>query len=755
MASSSQNPYEVTDFSAGITDDIYLQDPKFCRSLDNFTLKSDRTPDSRDGSVIEDETNSQLPTGVQRVGALINYANSDKLFYQSGRDIFYRNPSAFTQFAGPTANKVFSAGDDSNEISFTQWNRHLYVANDAFSQPMKLYKDNAGVYQVRTSGLPALASSPIVTAGAAGDNDYVYAFNHEYTYMVGNQTFIDVGPLTEVVLENAAPPNTNTVMITGIPVLSNGVIDNHDVTVIKIIISRTISGGTLFYKTGEVTNGTTIFNDSTSDTAIQDNEPLYTNDGTLEFEPAPISKFVHVINNTGYFGYIKDGAEEFPFKLRQSIPGNPSAAPGDFETDVEDEMHGLSSVRSIPIVLCKRHIYRIEDAFDQFGRGNMVPVRISDTAGCISNLSVVQAENGLFWAGNDGFYYTDGYQTLKISDHLNPRYQSMLSETAQQNRIYGRYSDTDRTIRWCIQTNSGNLDCDTLFILDLKWGISSKSVFYTWSGDSFRPTAIEFFDGNMYRGDTRGYVFLHDSTYMTDPKIDITIDADEWTVETIIWTYQTINLNFGSSFFRKMPVKILVTAANRGNTTIQVSAINDDGKITRNLNPIRVRVNFVWGDINFVWGNPDCVWDSVGIIEQWRRFPAGGLRLSYLSLVITNGFTGIDDSDLSGNATFDSVLNTVTLDNVTSLWPTDVVDYVIATEFDDYETEYTVTVRDSDSTVTVADPEDTLPIGSLKWVLRGYQKNEPLNLLNYLVHWTNISQTQETFETGDSGENAT
>jgi hypothetical protein len=752
MASSAQQPYEVVDFSGGITDDVFKQDSRRCATLDNFIIKGDMKPMSRAGSEVEDLANPQIPAGVQRLGALINYGNSDTLFYQSADKIYYRNPSAFATLVGPTGNDVFSVGTVDGAISFTQWNRHLFLANNELARPMKVFKDDALAYQVRTSGLPALASSPIVTAGAVGTNNYLYAFNFEYTYMVGNQTFIDEGPTTIVPLENSDSPDSTTVPITAIPVLSNGATDNWDTATIKIIISRTISGGALFYKTGEVTNGTTTFNDTTSDADIQDNEPLYINDGTLDFDPAPVSKLVHVINNTGYYAFIKDGAEEFPYRIRQSVPGNPSACPLDFELDIEDEIKGLSSVRNIPIAMCNRHIYRIEDSFDQFGRGSMQAVRISDTAGCVSNLSIVQAENGLFWAGNDGFYYSDGYQTLKISDHLNDIYRAYLSQVTNPLHIYGRFDEKERNIHWCIQTESGNLDNDTLIILDLKWGISNESTFTTWSGASFRPSCIEFFNGDLYRGDSRGYIFRHDDSILTDPKVDTATVAADWTVETIIWTYKSSNINFGSSFFRKYPVKCLITASNQGNTTIQVSAINDDGKIVRDCVPIRVRSNFVWGDTNFVWGNPDCVWDAVGLIEQWRRFPARGLRLSYLQLVITNGFSPIDNSDISGLAAFDSALNTVTLSG-SSTWPVDVVDYVITNEVDGYETQYIVTSRDSDTVVTVADPDNSLPLGSLKWVLSGFQKGEPLNLLSYNVFWSEISQTQSTFEAGDSGTN--
>jgi hypothetical protein len=754
MASSATSPYEVASFTGGITDDVFKQDNKFCKEMDNLLIGGDEKPLSRAGSIIEDSANPQLPSGIQRVGTLINYANSDKLFYQSGKKIYYRNPSAFTTLQGPSGNDVFSTGALTDMVSFTQWNRHLFVTNGSYPRPMKIYKDSSGVYNVRTSSQPALASSPAVLAGAVGTNNYLYAFHYFYEYTVTNQTFQDFGPTTIVSLENADEPAANPVGISSIPVISNGATDNWDTTNIKVYIYRSISGGTLLYKIGEVTNGTTTFTDTVPDDIAQTGLSLYTNDGTLDFDPAPQAKFVHVVNSTGYYGGIKEGSEEFLYKIRQSVPGNPSACPADFELDVEDIIQGVSSVKSLPIILCSRHIYRVENAFDVFGRGFMQGVRISDTAGCVSNLSIVQAENGLFWAGHDGFYYSDGYQVIKISDHLNDTYKTILSQMTQSTHIYGRYDEKERNIYWCIEQNSGNLDNDSMIVLDLKWGISNNCSFTTFSGNSFRPTSIEFFGGTLYRGDSRGYIFKHDAAYVTDPKVNTAAAVSLWSTETIIWTYESIDINFNGTFFRKLPTKVLVQAKNLGNTTIQLTAVNDSGKITRACKPIRIRTNFTWGDPNFVWGNPDCVWNSVGFIEQWRRLPAKGLRLSYMNLIITNGFAVIDSSDISGTATFSPSLNQATLDAAASSWGNDIVDYVIATEVDNYVKEYTVTVRNSATVLTVADPDNTFPIGSLKWVMRGFQKGESLGLLGYNIHWSDISQTQTTYESGDSGENA-
>lgn len=756
MADSSFKPLEFQDFSGGITDHVFNQDYTRCKFQDNLNITDDIKLSSRDGSEIDNDTpaDDQIPAGIQRVGTFINYANNDNLFVHSAKKIYWRDPASYATLTGPTGNDVFSSGTTANIVSHTQWNKHIFLTNDSMPRPMKIFKDDGGDYQVRTSGLPRLATSPTVTAGAAGTNDYIYAFHFEYTYMVGDQTFQDVGAITEVELLNSGDPGAFPNSISAIPVLSNGLTDNWDTATIRIFIFRTIAGGTDFYQIGTVTNGTTVFSDTFSDTTIQDNDLIYTADGTVEFDPVPESKFVHVINNTGYYGYINSGSEGFPFTGRQSIPGDPDSVPEPFEFILEDEIKGISSAKSVPIYLCRRHIYRIEGFLDQFGRGSIQPVRISDTAGCISNQSVVQCENGIFWAGVDGFYFSDGYQVLKISNHLNTTYKQLLA--AQENKLFiqGEHDLTERRIIWAAQFASSSLDNDGAIVLDLRKGVSPEMPFWTWSGDSFRPSAFVFFNDSLYRGDTRGYVFIHDPDVLTDPKVDTASDAEDWNRETIIWEYKSININFGSTFFRKLPSRILLTAQNTGNTSIQINAINDDGKSVRALKIIRWRRNFTWGDDDFSWGSPDCVWNSLGVIEQWRRFPARPLRLSYLQVQITNGYSIVTNSDASGTATFNGAANTATLDNaLTADWPADVVDYKISTEVDDYAGEFLVSVRTSNDVITVIDPNNALPTGSFKWVLRGFKKDEPLSLLSYNLFWNDVSQSQMTFQSGDDGGN--
>lgn len=751
-------PLEIDDFSGGMTDDYINAATNRGQAFDNVFILPNKKLLSRWGSELDDDSaNAQIPAGNQRIGALINYNNSSNLFVQSAKKIYYRNTSAYTTLVGPvTSNDVFNQGSTSSFISYSEWNRHLFVTNDSFPNVSKIYTDALGAIQVRTAGLPALASSPSILAGTPGANSYVYAFHHSYSYTIGSQIFEDAGPVTLVELASSIDPSLATNIISSIPVLANGATLNYDTASIKIEIYRTLTGGFEFFKVGEVTNGTTVFNDNISDAALEDNEPIYTAGGVLDNDPPPLCKYIHIVNNIGYYAHIKEGSEVFPNKYKVSVPFDPDSVPGANEDEVEDEIVGISSVQSIPIIGCKRHIYRSEGFFDELGRGSVTHTRISDTAGCLSNLSFVQAENGLFWAGNDGFYYTDGYKVLKISDHLNTTYARYVAAMANAKKISGTFDEKYRRVLWTIQSDSASADNDIIVVLELRWGISPEMVFTTMSGgDSFSPTHITFFDRQLYRGDHRGFVFVHDEELDADPKVSLTTAAEDWDRNTIIYNYIGPALNFGTTLGRKWVPKAVITLGNYGNVSVQPNAINDDGDRIRPLKEIRFRGSFIWGDEEFLWGNDECEWRGGGVLEQWRRMPAGGLRLSYFQLQLTNSLTVVSNSDLFGNVTVDPAAETATLVDATVNWPQDAVDYFLYFESDNYVTAYEVTERTSDQVLTFLDSGGNSPSGSQKWLLKGYKKGERMNLLSYAVMYSSNSLSQKTYQGSDSGANAT
>lgn len=751
------SPLTIEDFAGGITDNYIDAAPNKAKVLDNFLITYNKKLITRPGSEIYDETYYQIPPGAQRIGTLINFNNDSALLQQSAKNIYTIN-AGWTTLQGPSSNPVFSAGSTSSVVSHGQWNEHLFVTNSDYAAVTKIYRDSGGVWKVRTAGLPVMAA-PTVTAGAAGANSYIYAFHYFYEYQSSNKTFQDFGPVVEVELTNSAAPDVNPVAISVIPVISNGATGNYDTSNIKVYIYRSINGGTTLYKIGEVTNGTTTFNDNFADSAIQDNLVLYTDGGVVSNDPPPACRFLHITNQVAYYAYIQEGSEILSNRMRQSIIGDLDSVPEDFYVDIDQPITGLSSYQGIPILIGKKGVYRVDGVFDDLGRGGMVAQKIDDTASCVSQGSMVQIPEGVVWCGDDGVYYTDGYRVLKINIGLDTTYGAMVATQTQKNRVQGTYDPIERRVFWCVQRDSASTDNDSWFVLDLRWGLKPDSVFTTASGGtSFAPTALVFFNKELLRADTRGYVFKHTMDNASDLKINTGAAPSTWQKNTIIWDYTSITSSFGTTFVRKWIPRIVLTATNQSNVSIQIRSINDDNRKVKDLSEIRFRGNITWGDANVVWGDESIIWNFDGIIEEQRRFPAGSLRCSYKSIQITNAFTIVTNSDSLGTAVIDGVTNKATLsdydgmDPNTVTWPEDVLDYYISFEDDGYERLYQVTAR-TDATIDFADAFNAAPTGVYKWVLKGYPKDEVLNLLSYTLHYALLSKTQDMYH-GATGGNA-
>lgn len=756
---NQDQPLSLRDFSGGIVDSYVNAQPNRGQVYDNVNPQENLSLLSRPGSELDSYVDPQIPAGAQQVRTLINYNFDEHLIVQSGKRFYVRNPVSYAILLGPTGNNSLSDGDVDSIVSHSQWNGHLLVTNNAFSIPQKIIKTPSG-FKCVNAGLPKLASDPVITPGIlGGTRHYLYAFVHAYTYKIGDEEFQDRGAPRFVEVGGCGDPAVNPNAISAIPVLSNGLVNNYDVTNIKIEIYRTVDEGTAFYYVGQVTNGTLIYSDTMGDAVLVDSSPLYTEGGVVDFDAPPRAKYVHIVQNRAYYGHVKEGSEILKADYLQSIDNDIDAVPATFRDTVEDELTGISSVREIPIILCKKKIYRVEGSFDLLGRNGMTHIRIHDSAGCISHNSCVPVEQGMFWCGNDGVYFTDGASVKKVSDHLNATYKNIIKEmsaTGDLERITGTYDPINRRIFWSAQKASTSLENDFLLCLELRPGVSEQMSFYTWSGygDSFRPSALTYYKDKLYRGDTRGYVLYHDEALDVDPKITLLRAENQWSKCTILWDFRSISSNFGTDFVRKWVPRLLFSAKNKSNITVQISAVNDDGIVLRNLAEIRYRGNFIWGDAEFTWGNDKCVWNSEGMIEELRRFPARGLRCSYMQLRLTNSYTIVANSDTIGRANVDSVAKTATLDlSAPGQWPDYCEDYYIYFEADGYQKGYLIDLQ-SGTTLRFIDALGSCPSGLSKWILKGYRKQEVLNLLSLTVHYALLSKTHSNFSGENTGANA-
>ena len=754
-------PLTIKDFSGGFTDDYVNAPLNMGEKFENILIEDNKSFKTRFGSHVEDATNAaQIPGGSQRIGNLINYDQGNKLFYQSVDEIYYRatSSSGYTTLVGPVdSNDIFPNGAATDHVSFSEWKKHLFLTCDNLTdKPKKIYKDSGGAYRLRNAGLPDLASSPTITPTVAGSAVRTYAFHYHYTYTVGSQEFQDFGPVTTVQISNGnADPSANQEDVAAIPAISNGANDSWDTATIKVYIYRTIDGGTTFYKIGEVTNGTAVFTDNFADSAIQTNLLLYTDGGVLENDPPPLCKYVHVVNNYGYYAHLKEGSEVLPYDILQSVNEDPDSVPATNRITVEDEIKGFGSVQSIPLVFCRKYIYRIEGAYDEFGNGAPTAIRINDTAGCISHRSIVAAKDFVFWAGNDKFYASDGYKVVPISDHITSRYANMLTASSDKENIIATYDEVNERVLWSVQEDSSSSEVDTIWALDLRWGLTKTSTFTSLvGGTSFRPTALVYLNGELYRGDSRGYVFVHSETDENDPKVDTSLSPSSWTVQPVRWEYKGFATDFGIEDVRKWVSRFYLTAKNEGDASIGLFSINDDGNVIRTLAAIRERSQFVWGDPLFIWGDEAFEWNGSRLIQESRRMPRNGLRCQYLQMQFNNAFAAVTSSDDIGLVTVDATNKVATLSDADANWPSFSVDYFLAFADDGYVKEYLVTER-TDTALTFVDSLGLAPSGSTAWVLRGYPKSEVINILSYTIPYAPISHSANMFESGDSGEVST
>ena len=609
---------------------------------------------------------------------------------------------------------------------------------------------------------PVAANKPHGTASSGvkqtfsvpGDDltlaSYTYAFCWKHTYQVGSVEYIDRGNFLRVQASNVIEIDFEPQAITNLPVLANGSLLNYDTTNLKLEIYRTTDGGNVFYKVGEVANGTTTFSDYVTDADLTSMEQAYITGGVVENDPPPKCKFFHIVGNIGYYGNIIEGTESLTNRVRASVPDDIDSCPEDFFTDLPYPCQGLSSAKGVPIAWTDRSFYRIEGSFDETGQGAMVYSSISDNIGVRCPYSFVQIDNAVLFWGTDGVYMTDGYQYQKLTSASDSLYQSWTATAVQQKAVVGTYDRRNRRVWWAVQDEDGN-DCNICVVLDLTVPVTANSAFQTISnGSSFAPTALGYFEDKVVRGDTRGFVFKHHPDYLTDPLItnNPTGTYTAQVRKAILPTYSGPAFIFNNEHARKWLTKILVKGENIGNASIQVSSINDLGKVHGDCTVIRYRKNIVWGDESIVWGDEDTIWDLRGMIDEKRHFPNGSLRTTYTQIKLTGGYMEITTSADSDSATLVQSTATLTLDDASD-WDLDILDFYISFG-PDYGEEFRV-LSQAGSAITLEDINGTLPVnGSYDWKLSGFPKNERWKLLSYLVPYSYLGETQSDAG-GESG----
>lgn len=666
---------ELQDFSGGITDYPFKAPLNKFEELDNIVLDPNNKPIQRPGSRPYITDVPELPV----IGTRIHNSTSlesDVLFIAQDDHIYYPNNAgtAWVDLLGISSVVPFNATAANVRSSFAEWNGHLFATNTEFALPIKIFKDATLTPQVRTAGLPNLPATWTMTpVPGAGANSWVYYVVYIYEYYVGAVKFRDVSysAISDTTLNRVSSSSaTPVVTLNSIPVLANALGSSYDTAAITKEIYRTVNGGTVAYFVASIANATTTYADDhtvNTDAAIQLGITLDQTTGTRSYDPPPRAKFVHIMNGRGYYAYTRDPAtlDEFPTRVYQSIQDDPDSVPADFYIEVRDEIRGITSYGDRPIILGKSKVYRIDGYFDESGRNGPTYEEVSKVTGCVSQNSIVQTDFGVFFAGSSGFYFTDGYKFEKVSDDFNERYKEIVNDPDNTELIFGCYDPINLRVYWALPADGGTGENDTIYVLDLRQGISRNSTFTTWSNDVyFRPTAITVFNKQLIRCDSRGYVFKHLDTISNDPRIDVSKPFIDWGNATIVWKIRSVHMDFGLPQIRKWTSRILTTFRNLSSLSVQIYSIVDDDAVERPLKEIRFRSLLTWGDPDPIWGDNSIIWNQTGLAEQYRRMPAGKLRCSYKQVLLTNAYTIVFKSDDVGLTNLDTGTLIATLSNI-------------------------------------------------------------------------------------------
>lgn len=627
-------------------------------------------------------------------------------------------------------------------------------------------------YQVETNGLQYLVQSNPVFVGPVQTS----------TIVPPGATILSQSPTVYPNVTYLTPVTTNISLIPGVTntvntnyetasvVPANPLVQNNLTT----DIYRSTDGGITYYKVISLVNGTTTYADQTADSvsysgfpALNTNQTIYTTGGVVGNDQPPPSNCITSLNGYMYYGGIVDTGQSFPNRIRQSLANNPDSAPATFFDDLEDALVGLSSSRSVVLALCQRSIYRLNGNFNTLGQGLITHEKLSDAMGCISAKSIVKTEIGVFFAGTDGFYYTDGYQLIKISIEINQRYQQITQTATQQKRIVGSYDRTTRRIWWTAQTNPTDTNPDVFYVFYLDYGVKPSGVYTSASNFNWmRPASVTFFGGHMVYGHEEGYLLTDDPNVKTDPKIDVTKVPSLWQDVYIPYTFASSALDFGSLFTRKWTTKVHYTGNNVGNANMQITSVRDNRQdIAANLPVISYLNNPMWGQPNIIWNKPSAQqpynWEYDGKIDSWRRFPAGNLRCDTKQIIITPSFSAVYRSQDWPPFCFASVNSTTKVISIATptgftniIWPLDIVDMQFSFSNDMYVKTYTVTAV-SGNTATVLDPANTLTtVGNLGWVIRGYKKGQRININSVIIYYDYLGDKNDAYlGKGSAGEN--
>ena len=418
----------LRDFSGGISDNYVGMPQNRCEIGDNVFILEDRSFETRYGSIpVYDR---EIPTKINH----IDFLDDDAICVRDSLVWLFNGGTLAQPIRPQSGSPIWQNTLGFNTISTDQWQDQMIITHsgsentDDLNYPMRVYRDDSNVLRISQLGLTPVSDSGLESISfKRGDerpfeyyepdrslpppysadeynHSYIYAFIYSYEFTTGRSTYRVVSPvqITSILYTNqplAGTPQTglitaDTVKIRNLPVF-NVTNTQYDFANIKLEIYRTVSGGTDFFKVREIpVSGISglvppldFIADPFSDSQLVTREPLYISGGVLDRYRAPKAKYVKIINDTAYWGYVEDedSGDAKPFRIIQGFSGIVDSQDPASYVDLDDEVRGIGEVNGFPIAFTASEIYRLEGAFDNTGGGSIRTRTISESAGCASH----------------------------------------------------------------------------------------------------------------------------------------------------------------------------------------------------------------------------------------------------------------------------------------------------------------------------------------------------------------------------------
>lgn len=723
---------QINDFSGGLTDEGFTSDLNCATAFDNNFIKKDKS--LLGGYGLDVFSSSAYRVGAnKRVSRLAKLATDKYVGFADG-SAFLITPSAITEILGPvTSNKCFPAGTNDAQVTTETLNGQILATSSELNFPVKIYLDNVGTPQLRTAGLPVPTGTVTINPSINNSKAYIYAIVYQYSYYVGNTLYEDYSAPLYVPVFNAAGMGSSNNSLVNIPVLSNGPVYNWDTTNIKVMIYRTVHNGDVFYKVKEITNGTTTTTDSMLDADVILQETLYTTGGIQENDQPPKSKYILSANDTAYYLNTMDGTAEKPFRILQAVTNDFDSVPESNLRDFNAEVTGGGTVGRSPIIFTENSTVRLEGLIDELGRGSILPEVISNTKGCLAHGSIVKGSGGLYFASEDGWYFTNGFgePTKLAKKKIDRIYRQLVSSTDARRRIQGTYDKVNSRVYWTVQESAA--DNDKIFVYD-----ESFDAFTTISfeGTGIFPTSILMDGETLLIGDKNGYIFKMQSELFNYLIVNTATNPSTWKKTAITNTWRSVQLDGGDASVNKWITKINTQGTPETNVNIQIRSYTNGEDGYKELTPLKLIPSLTWGDPMFTWGDDAFVWDRTAPLNQTRKFPSGRLRARTRQIEFTNAYTEIASSSAPGSyVTVNSGAKTVTLVNP--------VDYTFGSNNEGYDIVLSTGIYEVSSstpgTLTVVDPDGTLVNGTYEWSLMGYPKDQRPEIQNFTIEFEPMS----------------